>query len=155
MTTWKIITILLLIQIPIYLAAQNDESFEIQVDKVDSNSNIEIQKFHKKFNSWIESIGKDSTKTTMDEKGMVNNFIVFSEDGLIMKDLDFHSVESCKKQILENLPVDKNKQQWIFVTMESHVNKSELIEILEFLKEQKIEYQFGSEDEFVPKIMKQ
>ena len=155
MTTWKIITILLLIQIPIYLAAQNDESFEIQVDKVDSNSNIEIQKFHKKFNSWIESIGKDSTKTTMDEKGMVNNFIVFSEDGLIMKDLDFHSVESCKKQILENLPVDKNKQKWIFVTMESQVNKSELIEILEFLKEQKIEYQFGSEDEFVPKIMKQ
>ncbi len=155
MTTRKIITILLLIQIPIYMAAQNDDSFEIQADKVDSNSDIEIQKFHKKFNSWIESIGKDSTKTTLDEKGMVNNFIVFSEDGLIMKDLDFHSVESCKKQILENLPVDENKQKWIFVTMESHVNKSELIEILEFLKEQKIEYQFGSEDEFVPKIMKQ
>lgn len=86
---------------------------------------------------------------------MVNNFIIFSDDGLIMKDFDFHSVESCKKQILENLPVDENKQKWIFVTMESHVSKSELIEILEFLKEQKIECQFGRDDEFVPKIIKQ
>lgn len=155
MTIRPIITILLLIQIPFYMAAQNDETFEIQADEVDSNSNIEIQKFYKKFNLWIESIGKDSTKAAMDEKGMVNNFIIFSEDGLIMKDLDFHSVASCKKQILENLPIEERKTKWIYVTMESHVNKSELIEILEFLKEQNIEYQFGREDEFVPKIIKQ
>ena len=71
-----------------------------------------------------------------------------------MKELDFHSVESCKKQILENLPAEEKTTKWIYITMESHVNKSDLIEILEFLKEQKIEYQFGSEDEFVPKIMK-
>jgi len=153
--TRTIVTILLLIQIPIYMVAQNDETFEIQADKVDSSSNVEIQKFSEKFNSWMESIGKDSTKIEMDEKAMVNNFIIFSEDGLIMKDLDFHSVESCKKQVLENLPNEEKESKWIYVTMESHVNKNVLINILEFLKEQKIDYQFGREDEFVPKIMKQ
>ena len=152
--TRKIITILLLIQIPIFMAAQNDETFEIQADKVDSNSNIEIQKFYEKFNSWIERIGKDSTNIEMDEKTMVNNFIIFSEDGLIMKDLDFHSVESCKKQILENIPNGEKESKWIYVTMESHVNKNELIKVLKFLSVQKIDYQFGKEDEFVPKIMK-
>lgn len=41
---------------------------------------------------------------------MVNNFIVFSEDGLIMKDLNLHSVDSCKKQISESLPADEKSQ---------------------------------------------
>ena len=51
MTIRLIIIILLLIQITVCMTAQNDETFEIQADKVDSNSNIEIQNFHKKFNS--------------------------------------------------------------------------------------------------------
>lgn len=139
------------------MTAQNDKTFEIQADKIDSNSNSEIQTYYEKFNSWKESIGKDSVKLELNEKLIVNNFIMFSEDGLIMKDLDFHSVESCKKQILENLPkeeTDKDENNWIYVSMESHVNKSELIEILTFLREQSIDYHFGKEDEFVPKIMK-
>ncbi len=152
-----IITILLFIQIPFFIAAQNDETFEIQADKVDSNSNSEIQIFFGKFNSWVESIGRDSAKIELNENLMVNNFIIFSEDGLIMKDLSFHSSESCKKQILESLPkhgTDKVQNNWIYVSLESHVYMHDLIEILKFLKEQNIDYQFGTEDEFVPKLMK-
>lgn len=151
-----LITILLIIQIPFFMAAQNDETFEIQADKVDSNSNPEIQEFYRKFNLWIESIGKDSVKLNLIEELMVDNFIIFSEDGLIMKDLGFHSVESCKERILEGLPkqeVNKVQYSWIYVSLESQVNKRELIEILEFLKEQNIEYQFGTEDEFVTKLI--
>lgn len=85
-----IITILLVIQAPLFITAQNDETFEIQADKVDSNTNLEIQQFYEKFNSWIGSIGTDSAKMTLNENLMVNNFIIFSEDGLIMKDLSFH-----------------------------------------------------------------
>lgn len=69
MTTLKMITILLLIQIPILMAAQNDETFEAQPNRVGSNSTTEIQKFHTKFKLWKEEIGNDSTKTEMNEKG--------------------------------------------------------------------------------------
>jgi len=134
--------------------AQNEQSFEIQADKVDSNSNIEIQIFYDKFNSWIDSFHKDSAKTQRDEKAMINNFIMFSEDGLIMKNFSLHSVESCKKQIMIDSPNGNYDSKWIYVSMESHVNKRELIEILEFLKEQRIEYIFGFEDEFVPLFLK-
>lgn len=137
------------------MTGQNGDTYEIQADKIGSKSNAEIQIFYKKFNSWIESIKMGSEIVKLDEEKMVNNFIVFSEDGLIMKDLNFHSVKSCKKRIKEDLPVSEKNGTWIYVTMESHVNKSELIEVLEFLKEQRIDYKFGNEDEFVPKIMKQ
>lgn len=73
----------------------------------------------------------------------------------MMKDLKFHSVASCKNEIMVNLPTMENKlgeNDRIFVTLESHVNKNQLIEILEFLKEKKIDYRFGKEDEFIPKI---
>ena len=140
---------------------QNDETLEIQADKVDKNSNSDIQTFYETFDLWSASIGKDSVTVEMNEEIneelMINNFIIFSEDGLIMKDLDFHSIESCKNKILENLPKKingKEEPNWIYVSMESHVNKSALIEILRFLREQKIDYKFGSEDEFVSKIMK-
>lgn len=58
---------------------------------------------------------------------------------------------------MESLPeqgVDNVQSKWIYVSLESHVYKRDLIEILEFLKEQNIEYQFGAEDEFVPKLIK-
>ncbi|MCC6411669.1 MAG: hypothetical protein IT270_08420 [Saprospiraceae bacterium] len=89
---------------------------------------------------------------------MVNNFVIFSEDGLIMKDLKFHSAESCKKQSLDNLPGQKQEERgnlWMFVSQESHVNNSDLVEILQFLREQNIDYQFGREDDFVPKLLKE
>lgn len=149
-----ILIILLITQIPVFMAAQNQETFEIQADKVDSIDNDELQVFYQRFNSWIESIGKDSATIELNKKAMVNNFIIFSEDGLIMKDLNFHSVESCKKQILGNLPSGEDELKWIYVSLESHVNKIELIDMLAFLKEQNIEYYFGIEDDFVPGIMK-
>ena len=152
-----LITILLIIQIPFLLIAQNDETIEIQIDEIDSTSNSEIQIFNEKFNTWVKSIDDESLKPNLNVKRMVNNFIIFSEDGLIMKDLDFHSVKSCKEQILMNLPnskVDNDENNWIYVAMESQINKSELIEILTFLKEKNIDYQFEREDEFVMKIIK-
>ena len=150
----RILTILILMQIPFCVLAQHEETFEIQADKVDSNSDAEIQLFYEKFNLWIKSLETDAAKIEKDESDMVDNFIIFSEDGLLMKDLDFHSVESCKNQILENLPIGKTNEKWIYITMESQVNKLELIEILKFLKVHNIDYHFGVEDEFVPNLMK-
>lgn len=150
-----IITFLLTIVSSLLLKAQLDETLEIQAEMVDKNSNSEIQQFYKKLNLYVESIGKNSPNLNLPEELMIKNFIIFSEDGLIMKDLNFHSVESCKKQILESLPkheVNKTHAKWIYVDLESHVNKRELIDILKFLKEHKIEYQFG-EDEIIEKLI--
>ena len=156
---YKIISIILLtIHIPFLILGQNDETIEIQVDKIDSNSNSEIQKFHKKFNSYIESKEKGLTKIKLKEENMINNFIVFSTDGLIMKDFEIHTTESCKKQILQCRPKPTSNKSiqsyWIFVSMESQVNKNELINILEFLRKENIEYQFGEEDEIIAKMNK-
>ena len=82
---------------------------------------------------------------------------MFSEDGFLMKDFKFHSVESCQKQILSSLSNSQapaNEDPWIYVTLESQVNKKELIAILEFLREQGINYEFGDEDKFIPAILK-
>jgi len=137
---------------------QNDENFDIQADKVDTNSNEEIQIFTEKFNAWINSLNNDTLRTDLNPERMINNFILFSEDGLMMKDLKFHSVESCKSEIISNLPSTENKKEendWLYVTMESQVNKPELIKILDFLREKNIDYHFGKEDEFIPKMIKQ
>lgn len=153
----KITITLLLFQVPFFMLAQNEETFEIQADKVDLTSNTEIQIFYEKFNSWTKSLNKDSSKSTLENERMVMNFIIFSEDGLLMKDLNFHTVKSCKEQVLANLPNSKKEEaeaKWIYVSMESHVNKKELIEILSFLRKEKIDYHFGIENKFVPKIIK-
>ena len=153
-----ILIILLLFQIPFFMTGQNDNNFEIQADKVDVGSNGEIQIFTEKFNVWVKSLKNDTLKTDLKPERMINNFILFSEDGLMMKDLKFHSVESCKNEIVANLPSRENKTEendWIYVTLESQVNKSQLIDILNFLREKNIEYRFGQEDEFIPKMIKQ
>lgn len=151
-----IIIVLFIIQIPFLALAQYDESLEIQFYKVDSIANSDIQKFYIKFNLYFESRQKGVDKIHLNKEAMVNNFVIFSEDGLIMKDLNFHSVESCKKQILESRPKPIHDRMvhanWIFVSMESHVNKRELIEILEFLKNENIEYQFGEDNEIMSLI---
>ncbi len=139
--------------IPFILVAQDKEIYEVQFAKLDSNSNQELKIFQMKFDDWIRDLDKDATQTTYNKESMVNNFIIFSQDGLIMKDLNFHTVKSCQKQILDNLPREK-EQNWIYITLESQVNNSELIKILNFLKEKKIGYRFGKEDDFVPYIMK-
>ncbi|WP_299436537.1 hypothetical protein [uncultured Maribacter sp.] len=137
------------------MTGQNDDNFEVQAD---ATSNTEIQIFQEKFNVWVKSFNNDSLKTDFKSERMINNFILFSEDGLMMKDLKFHSAESCKNEIIANLPNTENKAEendWIYVTLESQVNKPELIEILTFLREKKIEYRFGQEDEFIPQMIKQ
>ena len=149
-------SILLFIHLPFSGFGQFDETLEVQIERVDSNSNVELQIFQKRFNLWIESIKKKTTSIELDKKLMIDNFIIFSEDGLIMKDIsDFHTVTSCKKEILRALPDNTQNfgnNNWIYVSLESHVNKIELIEILEFFKQKKIDYYFGIEDEFVPLI---
>ncbi|WP_282115934.1 hypothetical protein [Cellulophaga baltica] len=139
------------------MTGQNDENFEVQADKVDATSHEEIQIFTEKFNTWVKSLKNDTLTTELKSESMINNFILFSEDGLMMKDLKFHSVESCKNEIISNLPNREDKPEendWIYVTMESQVNKTELTAILVFLKEKNIDYQFGREDEFIPKFIK-
>ncbi len=136
------------------MSGQNDNNFEVQADAA---SNTELQVFQKKFNVWIQSIKNDTLKTVYKPERMINNFILFSEDGLMMKDLKFHSSESCKTEIIASLPNQENKadeMDWIYVTLESQVNKTELIEILTFFREKNIEYRFGQEDEFIPQMIK-
>jgi hypothetical protein len=150
--------LILLFQTSFFMTGQNDDNFEIQADKVVGTSNSEIQIFKKKFNKWVISSQDDSFKTDLKPERMINNFILFSEDGLMMKDLKFHTVESCKNEIIANLPSQENKTEendWIYVTLESQVNKSQLIDMLNFLREKNIEYRFGQEDEFIPKMIKQ
>ncbi|QXP52619.1 hypothetical protein [Cellulophaga sp. HaHa_2_1] len=150
----KLLVIIILFQIPFLMTGQNDNNFEVQADAA---SNTELQVFQKKFNVWIQSIKNDTLKTVYKPERMINNFILFSEDGLMMKDLKFHSPESCKTEIIASLPNQENKadeMDWIYVTLESQVNKPELIEILTFFQEKNIEYRFGQEDEFIPQMIK-
>ncbi len=104
-----IVAILLLFQIPICTVGQHDEAFEIQADKVDSTSNPDIQIFADRFNLWIKSLNTDAPNYNLIPERMVNNFILFSEDGLMMKDLKFHTIESCKGEVISNLPKLKSK----------------------------------------------
>ncbi|WP_159076363.1 hypothetical protein [Flagellimonas amoyensis] len=152
----RAVIIILLFQVPILMIGQNNGTFEIQGEKLDSTSNSELHAFTSKFNSWVDSLKNDPLSLGLKPERMVNNFILFSEDGLMMKDLKFHTVASCKNEIMANLPFTENKpgeNNWIFVTLESQINRNQLIEILEFLKEMKIDYQFGKEDVFIPKII--
>ena len=142
---------LLVFQSPLGLEAQSGQSFDM-IDAV-GDPNPAIQQFYQQFEEWLAAI-QNGTQVTLDEKRMVNNFIIFSEDGLIMKDLQFHTVASCREHILKDLPEPGAENPWIYVAMESHVNRSELLEMLTFLKAQKIDVEFGREEEFVSKMMK-
>lgn len=150
----KLLVIIILFQIPFLMTGQNYNNFEVQADAA---SNTELQVFQKKFNVWIQSIKNDTLQTVYKPERMINNFILFSEDGLMMKDLKFHSPESCKTEIIASLPNQENKadeMDWIYVTLESQINKPELREILTFFREKNIEYRFGQEDEFIPQMIK-
>ena len=141
--------------LPILMFGQNNSSFEVQAD---NPTNTELKIFKERFNIWVKSINNDSPKTDFKSERMILNFIMFSEDGLMMKDLKFHTVESCKNEIIANLPnqdKENGENDWIYVTLESQVNKTEMIEILTFLKEKNIDYRFGQEDEFITKFIKQ
>ena len=143
--------------IPRVSMGQNADVFEVDADMIDTTSNKEIQTFYEKFNLWIKSLENDSTELQFDEKLMLNNFIMFSQDGLLMKDLKFHSVESCTRQIfkeLRRIEVSNREYHWMYVTLESQINRNELAIILEFLKRNKIDYRFSNEDEIVSKIVK-
>jgi hypothetical protein len=147
--------LVIIMLLPILMVGQNDNNFEVQADKP---SNTELQIFKERFNIWVKSINNDSLKTDFKSERMITNFIMFSEDGLMMKDLKFHTVESCKNEILSNLPSQEKKtgeNDWIYVTLESQVNKLEMIDILTFLRDKNIDYRFGQEDEFIPQMIKQ
>lgn len=145
-----IITILSIIGSTFFVYGQHEEIIEIQAEKVDDNSNFEIQEFYKKLDLYVNSIGKNTENSSLSLELMINDFIIFSEDGLIMKDLNYHSVESCKAKIIENFPkniLNVLKAKWIYVSLESHVNKRELTAILKFLKGNNIEYHFANDEE--------
>lgn len=147
-----IVIILLLVKVPLIIVAQHGETLELQIETDDLSAEIQI--FYEKFDLWLESTEGDSTKLELNESLMINNFIIFTEIGLIMKDLDFHTAESCKARILNSLPmIETNNKSWIYVSLESQVNKADLVEILKFLKDQNIDYIFENEDLFVAKLM--
>ena len=136
------------------IIAQNNGTFEIEAVSVESIDNQDVKLFYNKFNEFLQLKQKDGEQIDIN---MINNFIIFSEDGLIMKDLEFHSVESCKKEIKSDqdlLNIEPDGKSWIYVSLESHVNEQELENILNFLRQNKIQYKFGHEDKFVPLITK-
>jgi hypothetical protein len=149
--------IFFIVLLPSLIAAQSSDIYEIEAETIASNSNKELKLFYQKFNNWADNLGNDTIQLSNDESLMVNNFIMFSENGLLMKDLIFHSVEYCQKKILEDLPnnIDtENNSFWMFICLESHVNSKELTKILEFLRTHKIGYVFGTDDEIVSKFHK-
>ena len=79
------------------LNAQEVSSFAIEADVVGESTHTELLRFSKRFDAWISSKQDNTPKITLRKECMLNNFIMFSEDGLMMKDFKFHSVESCKK----------------------------------------------------------
>ncbi len=123
--------------------AQSNQSFDIENDgKKDEN----VRQFYAKFNAYIDGLRDTTHKATpSDPKKMIQNFVIFSEDGLIMKDLKFHSQESCKENILLGWKAlgKRKTKAWMYVDLESHVNLDDLKSILAFLKKHKIDYQFG------------
>jgi len=75
-----------LLVLPIFLNAQREEIFEIQANKIEVSDNLEIKAFKKKFNDWINKICKGTTEAIVNDLSMVDDFIIFSQDGLLMKD---------------------------------------------------------------------
>lgn len=141
------------------LKAQDGPTMEIQANSPKSISDPTLKKFYERFEAFIGSLSDgqyDKYKVQADDT-MIPDYIGFSEDGLIMKGSEFVSVEACKSRLEKYLAGMKKKfrkKAWIFVSMESHVNKNELIEALETLDKLKIEYRFGIEDYYVPVINK-
>jgi len=141
------------------LNAQNGSKMEIEANSSKSISDARLKKFYERFEAFISSLSDgqyDKYKVEVDD-GMIPDYIGFSEDGLIMKRSQFVSIEACKSRLekhLSGLKKKYRKKAWLFVGMESHVNKNELMEILTILDKLKIEYRFGIEDYYVPMIHK-
>ena len=141
------------------LNAQNEPTMEIEANSSKSISDARLKKFYERFEAFISSLSDgqyDKYKVETDYS-MIPDYIVFSGDGLIMKRSQFVSVETCKSRLEKYLSGMKKKfrtKAWIFVNMESHVNKNKLIEVLTNLDKLKIEYRFGIEDYYVPMIHK-
>lgn len=144
-----ILTGLLLLISPTILSSQNSEVLEIEADPVESISDPEIRIFYDKFHQWVQSVQNKSEFSYPPKDDRVNNFLIFTETGIIMKDLKFHTAESCKQHILNSLPAFKSTSAtnaWIYVSLESHVDRHQLSTILNFLREHQIEYYFTTED---------
>lgn len=77
----RAVIIILLFQVPILMIGQNNNTFEIQGEKLDSSSNSELQAFTSKFNSWVDSLKNDTLTSDLNPERMVNNFILFLKMG--------------------------------------------------------------------------
>lgn len=141
------------------LNAQDGPTMEIEANSSKSINDARLKKFYERFEEFISSLSDgqyDKYKVDVDDT-MIPDYIVFSGDGLIMKRSQFVSVEACKSRLEKYLSGMKKKfrtKAWIFVSMESHVNKNKLIEVLTNLDKIKIEYRFGIQDFYVPMIHK-
>ncbi len=137
--------------------AQFEHKFEFQTANRASIKNEDVKIFYDRFNTYIDKL-KDSTQKadSPDPQNMISNFVIFTEEGLVMKDLEFHSVENCKQNILlgkAELGTDKINP-WLYVDLESHANLADLESILSFLRERGIEYAFGRDEEYSRLIKK-
>lgn len=127
---------------------EGEETFVIEAKQVTSQDPLLLQHFQQRWEEWVEALPNEN-KQQWPIEGKVNNFVVFSEDGLIMKDSNYHSIASCKEQILADAPLAA-RQKWMYVSLVSHVNRKELLAILSFLEEQQITYRFAREGDLVP-----
>ncbi|MBC7776627.1 MAG: hypothetical protein H7246_14435 [Phycisphaerae bacterium] len=81
--------------------AQFEQSFELQRTSSASLKNEDVKIFYDRFNAFIDALQDSTYKAKyLDPQKMISDFVIFTEEGLIMKDLKFHSAESCKKNIL-------------------------------------------------------
>lgn len=133
--------------------AQFGQSFEVQANSGASTQNEDVKIFYAKFDAFIAQL-KDSTTTRPDPRNMISNFVIFTETGIIMNDLEFHSVESCKKNIQLGKAAlgPEIVQPWLYVDLESHINRRQLESILAFLRTSGIEYQFGKDEDYHPLV---
>lgn len=141
------------------LKAQDGPTMEIQANSSKSISDPRLKTFYERFEEFISTLSDgqyDKYKFEADDT-MIPDYIAFSEDGLIMKRSQFVSVETCKSRLEKYLAGMKKKfrkKAWLFVDMESHVHKNELMEVLAILDKLKIEYRFGIVDYYLPEIHK-
>lgn len=81
---------------------------------------------------------------------MLDDYILMTEDGIIMKDLVFHNFESCQARIITALgkvSTTKGQTPWLYVNMTGSADYNKFINVLTFLREENIDYRITLRDE--------
>jgi len=133
--------------------AQFGQGSEFQANSGAATQNEDVKIFYARFDAFMAQL-KESTTTRLDPRNMISNFVIFTEAGIIMNDLEFHSTESCKKNILlskAELGIEIVKP-WLYLDLESHINLKQLESILAFFRTSGIEYQFGKDEDYHPLV---